>query len=496
MSFAFTQCYPTRSHDSMPVAPQPQETPSQSATLSEGAPKMIVLGAGGSGLAAAVLLARDHGMQVEVYDSLSSVQQDDLESYAIGINPRGMATLKRVDPSLEKEIDVSTGMIDAWMIMAPPMKKIARMESGTVMGTTRGSVVQGLHKIATATPGIEIKLGHKLVSADVENSTLTFLADGTQHVVDYSRSRLIDATGCWSKLRTAVAAADPTFKVETWPWEIHFRNLFTSDPPVGGHTLKPKDHYIFTTAGIYCAVLTGQRWAFSLSVNKALQADGDWMLADAPTPELVAKLKAHMREHCPPAVSMIEEEEYTRFFTRRSFTGQVVRVSRLNYGERVCFLGDAAHSTIPSTGEGMNAALEDVRFLIDALGASPGGASGPWFATFNQRRLADVQAISSYAAYLLEGMKADPAERNRRTATMVLSLIGQSMGLLGPTWNDKTFGKLAVKMAPYSEVYEEWQSQMKKVQPWGNRLIWYFAKDGGRKQVLAQRRAAKLAEAT
>ena len=79
MSFAFTQCYPTRSHDSMPVAPQPQETPSQSAALSEGAPKMIVLGAGGSGLAAAVLLARDHGMQVEVYDSLSSVQQDDLD---------------------------------------------------------------------------------------------------------------------------------------------------------------------------------------------------------------------------------------------------------------------------------------------------------------------------------------------------------------------------------------------------------------------------------
>ena len=80
---------------------------------------MIVLGAGGSGLAAAVLLARDHGMQVEVYDSLSSVQQDDLESYAIGINPRGMATLKRVDPSLEKEIDVSTGMIDAWRSWHP-----------------------------------------------------------------------------------------------------------------------------------------------------------------------------------------------------------------------------------------------------------------------------------------------------------------------------------------------------------------------------------------
>jgi len=33
------------------------------------------------------------------------------------------------------------------------------------------------------------------------------------------------------------------------------------------------------------------------------------------------------------------------------------------------------------------------------------------------------------------------AERNRRAASMVLSLIGQSMGLLKPTWNDLSFGK-------------------------------------------------------
>jgi hypothetical protein len=35
---------------------------------------------------------------------------------------------------------------------------------------------------------------------------------------------------------------------------------------------------------------------------------------------------------------------------------------------------------------------------------------------------------------------------------------------------------------------------MTKVEPWGNRIIWYFAKDGGRKQVLAQRKAAKHLE--
>lgn len=475
------------------------QTPTQATTLEShrGERPIIVLGAGASGLAAAILLARDHNMPVVVYESMTQVRQDDLESYPIGINPRGMETLKRVDSSLEKAIDVSTGLVGAWMIMAPPFKKIARLESGTVLGTTRGAVVSSLYEVAKATKGVSVKLGHKLVSADAAACTLTFLVDGEAHVVDYADTRVIDATGCWSKLRTAVTAADPTFQVETWPWQIHFRNLFTSDPPPSGHgSLNPKDHYIFTTAGIYCAVLTGNRWAFSLSINKALQADAEWMLAEQATPELVARLKAHVAEHCPPAAAMLGEDEYHQFFSRRSFTGQVVRSSRLHDAERVCFIGDAAHSLIPSTGEGMNAALEDVRVLVDSLGAVTGGVRGGWFAAFNERRAADAHAISSYAAFLLEGMKADAAERNRRTASMVLSTIGQQIGLLRPSWNEKTFGKRAVEMAPYAAVYAEWQRQMRSVKPWGDRLIWYFAKDGGRKQVLAQRRAAKRAGAS
>ena len=41
-------------------------------------------------------------------------------------------------------------------------------------------------------------------------------------------------------------------------------------------------------------------------------------------------------------------------------------MSQLHHGENVVFLGDAAHALIPSTGEGMNAALEDVRKMEDA----------------------------------------------------------------------------------------------------------------------------------
>ena len=79
-------------------------------------------------------------MQVTVYESQQDISQNDLESYPIGINPRGMRTLKMVNPAMEQAIDVATGMVAAWSIMAPT-KQIARSKSGTVLGTTRGAVV-------------------------------------------------------------------------------------------------------------------------------------------------------------------------------------------------------------------------------------------------------------------------------------------------------------------------------------------------------------------
>jgi 2-polyprenyl-6-methoxyphenol hydroxylase-like FAD-dependent oxidoreductase len=69
-------------------------TPLQDEALNE---EVIVLGAGASGLAAAVLLARQ-GMKVTIYERMQDLDQADEESYPIGVNPRGLEVLRRVDP--------------------------------------------------------------------------------------------------------------------------------------------------------------------------------------------------------------------------------------------------------------------------------------------------------------------------------------------------------------------------------------------------------------
>jgi hypothetical protein len=86
--------------------------------------------------------------------------------------------------------------------------------------------------------------------------------------------RVLDCSGGFSKVRAAVDKADPSFDVKTWPWHIHFRNLFTAAEPPRVN-LDNHLHYIFTSAGIYAAALNGSRWVFSLSVNPASQPDCD-----------------------------------------------------------------------------------------------------------------------------------------------------------------------------------------------------------------------------
>jgi len=170
-------------------------------------------------------------------------------------------------------------------------------------------------------------------------------------------------------------------------------------------------------------------------------------------------------------VGMLDEGEYDRFFTRRAFTGQVVQVNRLHLAERIAYLGDAAHAVIPATGEGINSALEDVRILLDSGPGLPG-----WFEAFSAARIDDTRALSEYAAYLVESMRADAAERQRRSVGTVLMLIGQRVRLLAPTWNDKSFGRLAERAERYSEIQNRWRKQRAAVQPWANRLVGWFGK--------------------
>ena len=477
---------------------------------------IVIIGAGASGLAAAILLAR-RGLDVTVVDKLSDLSQSDEESYPIGVNPRGLRVLEMVDPALRHAIEVA-GVIEGWSIRKPD-SEIARLPSGTVVGSTRGRVVAALHAKAVEAAerdgyALALRLSWRLRAVSADARTLTFARSGgggtpptaapsaddaaggdggdeEEWVLDTARSRVIDASGCWSKLRDALAAADPSFVVERFPWRVFYRNLYTPAEPTAPTTmaasaapLDPKLHYIFTSAGIYVAVLKERRWVLSLSASADKPEDA-YLLSDAATPDAIARLKAHVAAHAPPAAAMLDDAEYERYFSRRAFTGQVVRLSRLHDAERrIAFMGDAAHAVLPATGEGVNSALEDVGVLLAALDFGEGDGEGGegegegkgqrargWFARYDAARRDDARAISEYAAWLLAGQQADAAEKNRRTANLIVTAILQKTGAIGETWNDKSFGKFAGRCEPYAQILREWKEQQAWVRPIANAIV-------------------------
>ena len=97
-------------------------------------------------------------------------------------------------------------------------------------------------------------MGHKLTAADVVKRTLTFEHGGESLVIDLGETRVIDCTGCWSKVRRAMQEADASFAVTETPWNVSFRLVFTGEKPSLPAPLDdPKAHYIFSTANMYCS---------------------------------------------------------------------------------------------------------------------------------------------------------------------------------------------------------------------------------------------------
>ena len=84
-------------------------------------------------------------------------------------------------------------------------------------------------------------------------------------------------------------------------------------------------------------------------------------------------------------------------------------------------VGDAAHSVLPPTGEGINSGLEDCYVLgqvIDDTGRED------CFEKYNSKRRSDLSALLEYALFLNDAFHYTvPGERLARTIFTLLELL-------------------------------------------------------------------------
>jgi len=128
--------------------------------------------------------------------------------------------------------------------------------------------------------------------------------------------------------------------------------------------LDPNWHHIFTGKGIYTATLPDGVWCVAVTAIKGDPAEA-LLLSTEPTEDHISALRRHLRQYAPLVLPLLTRDAYVDFFGRAPFSGAVVRCPRVSHDGWLVLLGDAAHSVIPPTGEGVNSGLEDAMLLAE-----------------------------------------------------------------------------------------------------------------------------------
>lgn len=414
---------------------------------------MIVIGAGPAGLATALLLSK-RGHKVTVYEGRNDFDFDVENSFPIGVNPRGQETLRQISPELLQKLKDGGRPIEAFNVWSGT-RRIANLESGTLIAATRAHVTQLLLEEAQRTDGIAIKTDHRLVDLDFDSRSLKFEAPSGDLIVDGSDSRVIAADGTHSQVRRSLAEQIRWFHPRTEDWGVDFRVL-RSEPGAQATKLDPNIHHIFSSRGAYAAAAQDGSWGVVLSAG---EGDRELLLSNEPTEENTAALRNYVRRHAPLASELLGPDDYRAFFGRKSFSGAVVRCDRLAFEEWAILIGDAAHSVIPPTGEGVNSALEDARLLAEAEG------SATWFADFESSRLPDLQALGVYATVLKNNLNStDPARSAADVIVRILDTAAARLGLPSASVEQRLFGPEA-GVLPYRTAIGPWIRQRFTLHP-------------------------------
>ncbi|KAJ3044927.1 hypothetical protein HDV00_000210 [Rhizophlyctis rosea] len=413
-----------------------------------------IIGGGPVGFCAALLLAKE-GYRSTVYERNLDIPNNPEESYPIGVNPRGLHALEKVDPALADKIRESGQLVDSWQVYGPNDRRYAKIDSGVVVGTSRAVVNLELYEYAKTNPLITIKFGHKITSIDFDSQTLTFSAQSPNTTtteiihVDASHSKILACDGAYSQTRTLLAQHDPTFTPTLTPWTYEFRVLF-APPSTESPTLDPKVHYIFN--GAYTAAISSPpktQWTCVLSTRPTdPPAKQSLILSKEATPANVEALKNLIKNLCPRFAPLLTEDEARKFFTRRTFTGQIVSCPRLHHAEWLLLLGDAAHSVIPPVGEGINSGLQDCLVFhntIRTVGIST------TFSTYSAKRMKDIEGLTSYAMYQNE-CPSFVGEVAARRMFMILE-----SAFLRPNIGERLFGTGLDERKGYAELVGPWR---------------------------------------
>lgn len=376
----------------------------------------VIIGAGPTGLTAAIMLARRGYKNIVVFDRLEKPPAPDAalwtdfteeRSYNIGLSSRGQTALLKLD-ALDGVIRYTADAVGRkdWSPNSPdePKEELYRGRSFPTRVLQRDRLTGALlEEIETKySSAVSVRFNVECLSAawvgagtPEERCRLTLRERGPgAPLLFYEESPLVlGADGAASAVRDAMTRRSSAVRVTRLPDRtprvyrtipLHFpaswrRDLNYSVRLRTGLNLEA----LPTREGVYLAVL--------------IYRPGDPRLAAIHS---ATDARAFFNTHFPMYKDCLREEDLARFadksdsfFPKFSFTGPALHCGS------TALLGDCIHSVKPFFALGANSALEDVLQLDSALAAT-GDRVQEALALYSRSRGADARAMVQLAARL------------------------------------------------------------------------------------------------
>ncbi|QDL10331.1 FAD-dependent monooxygenase [Brasilonema octagenarum UFV-E1] len=369
--------------------------------------RVVIVGAGPSGvLLAHYLLRRDEQYNVEIYERRSDPQTVPFSSartFPLVLNQRGMTALSKVEGILAaiKAVSLeSTGSLvhqkKGKTQFLPRKKPILILDRRRLVVTLLKMLTQqyssDLRKAQQRSYRLKIHFDHQCKQVDFEAKTVTFENTAVNSIgeVTVGYDLLIGADGARSRVREQFLSTNQ-FELEKKYVPSAYKSIFL--PAESAASLKAG--YIHTwrsSDGIFATLVHDIDGLINGTVNFPRENNP---IVNFSTKEQVWQF---FREYLPEIAELLPESEVEAFLNRPISTILTIRCNRYHHGDSVLLIGDAAHATSPSLGQGCNASLEDVAFFDQLLDEYPNDI-GEVLKQFTLRRKPDAHALVELSDY-------------------------------------------------------------------------------------------------
>ncbi|MGW4965799.1 FAD-dependent oxidoreductase [Nonomuraea sp. NPDC004186] len=375
--------------------------------------KALIIGCGIAGPVTAMAL-REVGVDAEIFEAYGQ-GAEDVGSF-LNVASNGLAAL-RVLGAHHKVLSeaIPTPRMVMWSGSGKRLGEVAnglRLDDGTVSHTVLRSDLYRTMRDEAARRGIEVTYGKRLVSYDESARQVTArFADGTEATGDL----LIACDGVHSSTRTIL---DPQAPAARYSGLYSFGGIvkdagFPGEPGVYNMVFGKRAFFGYTERRAW----GGERQLASPAEPRASATIGavpksgeTWWFANLPR-----RLGDVPKDWKPVLVRAFEDDA--------NFSAELIRRSDVEPGSpiydlppvpvwhrgRVLLIGDAAHATSPSSGQGASLAIEDAVVLARCLRDS--GSHTKAFERFEAERRPRAERVVAYSRTISNSKAASPVAR-------------------------------------------------------------------------------------